>query len=111
MNKQRIEIQGRVVAPPELQHSKGDKSYAKIRVACNWKTTDTKGKEKDEVTFYELLVFNKRAEKSTNLGKGTLIRSVGDLELKPYLSKDGEAKITPTVFVREFQVLDTEIFK
>ena len=111
MNRQKIEIVGRIVVKPEVLKSKGDKDYAKVRVAVNSKGKDKKGKEIEQVTYYVLLVFGKRAERSANLDKGMLVRAVGDLEVRPFLSKKGEAKAGLTVFVREFQVFDTEVFK
>jgi len=111
MNKQRIEIVGRVVATPEVQTSKGNKKYAKVRIAANWKSKSAKGKEQDEVTYYEILIFDHKAEKRGNLAKGMLIRALGDLEVKPFLTKKGEAKAGLTVMAKEFQVFDSEVFK
>jgi single stranded DNA-binding protein len=111
MNKQRVELVGRTVVKPELQKSKDKKNYAKIRIAINRRSKNSKGKEEDAVTYYDVLVFGKRAERSENLDKGMLLRVEGDLEVKPYLTKKGEPKTDLTVFAREFQVLDTEVFK
>ncbi|MBN2016005.1 single-stranded DNA-binding protein [Candidatus Dojkabacteria bacterium] len=111
MNKQQIELVGRVVVKPKKQKSKGDKIYSKIRVAVNRKRKDQTKKEEQEVTYYDLLVFGVRAEKSEKLDKGNLIRAVGDLEVKPYLTKKGDPKVDLTVFSRELQVFDTEVFR
>ena len=111
MNKQNVELVGRAVVKPTPLKSKDKKSYSKVRIAVNRKSKDAKGKDLDLVTYNDILVFGKRAESSKNLTKGTLIRTVGNLEVKPYLTKKGEPKADLTVFAREFQVLDTEIFK
>lgn len=111
MDRQKVELVGRAVASPELQKSKDNNSYAKISVAVNWKSKDPEGNETEEVTYYEVLVFNKRAEKSTNIEKGTPLRVTGDLQIKPYLSKDGEAKVSATVIARDLQILDYSIFR
>lgn len=111
MNKQRLELVGRVVATPEVQTSKAKKKYSRVRIAANWKSKSAKGKEQEEVTFYEVLLFDKKAEKSENLDKGMLIRTLGDLEIKPFLTKKGEAKVDLTLIAREFQVFDSEVFK
>lgn len=111
MNKQRVELIGRTVVKPELLKSKEDKSYSKIRIAVNRRSKDTKEKNEETVTYYDILVFGQRAEKSERLDKGMLIRTVGDLEVKPYLTKKGEPKAGLTVFAREFQVFDSEIFR
>lgn len=111
MNKQRIELVGRTVIKPELQKSKDKKNYAKVRIAVNRRSKNSKGKDEETVTYYDLLVFGTRAERSENLDKGMLVRASGDLEVTPYLTKKGEPKADLTVFAREFQVLDTEIFK
>ena len=111
MNTQKIEVVGRAVASPEVKTSKDNNPYAKISIAANWEKKDKKGKKKEEVTFYNILVFGKRAEKSENIEKGRLLRTVGELEARPYVNKKGEAKVDLTVLAREFQVLDTEVFK
>lgn len=111
MNKQKIELVGRVVIQPELQKSKADKDYSKIRIAVNRNGKDRDGKDEDIVTYYDVLVFGKRAEKSSNFKKGMLVRAVGDIGISPYLTKKGEPKVDLTVFAKEFQVFDTEVFK
>jgi single-stranded DNA-binding protein len=110
MDKQRIELIGRVVVKPELQTSKEDKPYTKIRIAVNDKPKKD-SEEESEVTYYDLLTFDKRAELSTKLDKGLLVRVLGDLKATAYLSKQGEPKNDLTVFVKELHVFDTNIFK
>jgi single-strand DNA-binding protein len=111
MNKQRIELVGRVVMKPELLKSKADKSYSKVRIAVNRKSKDKDGKETETVTYYDVLVFGRRAEKSVKLDKGKLIRAAGDLEVRPYKTKKDEPKVGLTVLSNEFYVFDTEVFK
>lgn len=110
MNKQKVEIIGRVVKKPKMLTSKSDNSYARVDVAVNWKSKDKKGKEIDQVTYYEVLVFGKQAEKSKKFKKGMLLRVSGDLEIDAYLTKKGEPRSDVTVISREFQVLNTKIF-
>lgn len=111
MDKQNIEIIGRVVVKPKLEKSKSKKDYSRIRIAVNKKVLDEKNKEQDKATFYEALLFGKRAEMSQKLKKGTLIRIKGDLEVRAYLTKKGEPRTNMTVFTDEMNVFDTEIFK
>jgi len=111
MNKQWIELIGRTVVKPELLTSKEGKSYAKVRIAVNKLEKDKEQKEESKATYYDILVFGKRAEKSQNLEKGTLMRVAGDMSASPYVTKDGDARVELTVFAREFHVLDTSIFK
>ena len=111
MNKQKIEIIGRVVVKPKLQKSKGDKDYTKIRVAVNKKQKDEEGKENNIVTYYDVLTFGKRAEKLSKLKKGTLVCTTGDIEITPYLTKDGNPKADLTIFTDQFLILNTKIFK
>jgi len=111
MNVQRIEVVGRTVVKPELLQSKNKKPYAKVRIAVNKKKDIGKKKQSEKTTYYDLLVFGKRAEKSQNLEKGMLLRSMGDIDITPYLTKKGEPKASQTIFVKEFQVLSTDIFK
>ncbi len=111
MNKQKIEIIGRVVVKPELQKSKSKKQYSKVRVAVNSVIKNKKGKEEDVATYYQILIFGNLANKSKNFNKGMLVRSVGDLAVKTYLSKKGEPKADLTVISDEIQVLDSKAFK
>ncbi len=111
MNKQRIEIIGRVVVKPKLQKSKDDKNYTKIRIAVNSKQKDKKGEKKDTVTYYDALTFGKRAENLTKLKKGMLIRTIGDIEISSYSTKEGEPKSNITIFSDEFHIFSTDIFK
>jgi single-strand DNA-binding protein len=111
MNRQRVELIGRTTAKPEVKKSKNDKDYSKFSLAVNSKSKDEKGKEVEKATFYNILTFGKRAEKTANLKKGQLMRVVGDLEVETYTNKKDEAKADLTVFVRELQAFDTEAFK
>lgn len=111
MNRQNIEIIGRTVVKPELLESKEGKSYATVRIAVNKLQKNKDEKEENKVTYYDVLVFGKRAEKSQNLDKGTLMRVVGDFSVKPYITKSGEGKAELLIFARDFQVLDTSQFK
>ncbi len=111
MNKQRIEVMGRTVASPEILKSKDKKEYAKLTLAVNWKSKTKEGKEKEEATFYDVLMFGKSASKMDKLDKGQLMRVVGDLEARPYTSKKDEPRVGLTVLAREFQILDMDVFK
>jgi len=111
MNKQKIEIIGRVVVKPKLQKSKEDKSYSRVRIAVNTSQKDKNGDKKDIVNYYDVLTFGKRAENMAKLIKGKLIRATGDIEISTYLSKDGNPKSSITVFSDEFHVFSTDIFK
>ncbi|MBU0975818.1 MAG: single-stranded DNA-binding protein [Patescibacteria group bacterium] len=111
MNKQVAEVIGRVVLKPDVQKSKADKEYSKVRIAVNVKDKDQKGKPVEKVNYYDVLLFGKRAVKSPNLEKGMLIRALGPLSVKPYVTKKGDAKVELTLFADDFHVFDTEVFK
>src|SRR4030042_4598424 len=105
MNKQLIELMGHIVERPEIRSSKDKKKFAKMCLAVNDVVKDVEGKEIERVTFYNLLLFGKRVEICKKLKKGSLLRTVGKLSSKPYLSKKGEPKVDLTVFVDEFNIL------
>ncbi|MDD3647862.1 MAG: single-stranded DNA-binding protein [Candidatus Dojkabacteria bacterium] len=111
MNKQSIEIIGRVVQKPEVQKSKSDKEYSRVSVAVNVKEKNTKGEFEEKANFFDVLLFGKRAVKSSNLEKGMLIRALGPLSIKPYTSKKKEARVELAVFADEFYVFNSEVFK
>lgn len=111
MNRQKIEIIGRCTAKPEVKKSKSKKDYAKLGVAVNSTSKDENGKEQEKATFYNVLIFDKRAKTCEKLKKGQQIIIIGNLDANAYLSKDGEARVDLTVLANEFFVLDSEIFK
>ena len=111
MNKQEVCLLGRSVSTPEVKKSKDDTAYSEVSIAVNWDSKNKKGKKEEKVTYYRVLVFGKRAEKSKNIKKGRLLYAKGRLEVDPYVSDKGEGRVSLTVIAREFYVLDSKIFK
>ena len=111
MNKQRIEIFGRVVATPEVKKSKGEKEYAILDVAVNAKSKDKDGNPSEKATFYSALLFGKRASVASRIDKGTPVRVLGDLDVRPYISKNGDARNDLKIMTKEFNIFDTSLYR
>jgi single-stranded DNA-binding protein len=109
MNKEFISILGRTAIKPELLKSKENNKYLKIRIAVN--KNKINNKDTNEVTYYDILIFGKRVEKFSKLTKGKLVYISGNIDIKPYLNKQGLPKVSLNVIANEFFILDTKIFK
>jgi single-stranded DNA-binding protein len=109
MNKETISILGRIAVKPELLKSKENNKYLKVRIAVN--KNKKNNKETNEVTYYDILIFDKRVEKFSKLTKGKLVYTSGIIDIKAYLNKQGLPKVSLNVIAKEFFILDTKIFK
>jgi len=100
MDFQQIMILGRATKDAEYLTSKdGDKKYGKISVAVN----EYHGKEKGEdTTFYDVLIFNKTAEKVAKIKKGNSVLVQGTSKANAYINKKGEAVATMSIFARKW---------
>lgn len=103
MDLQQLMLLGRATRDSEQLSSKEGKKYAKFGLAIN----EYRGKDREEkTTFYEILIFNKSAEKSDKVKKGALVMIHGRPEVDAYLSKTGEAKANLVVFADKWRVID-----
>ena len=120
MNIQQIFLVGRATRDAESLKSNGGNSYAKFSIAVNeYKPAKEKAKgkkadksekveeEKDEATFYDVLVFGKRSEKVAGMvKKGDLVAVSGKPEVTAYISKkDNEAKSAISVIAEKWTVV------
>lgn len=99
---QQLIVLGRATKDGEVLASKEGKNYAKFGVAVN----EYLGTEKDErTTFYNVLIFNKSHEKAERIKKGDFVMVEGRPEAEAYLSNEGEAKASMTVFANRWRLL------
>lgn len=98
-----VEIVGRLCRKPEILEAKSGKEYSKVSVAVN-------GTE-ESATFFDVVCFGKKAEYMTKYDKGQVVLVRGRLDIKPYLSKKGEAKVNLTIIGKTILRLDLPIEK
>jgi len=102
MSMQQLIVLGRATKDGEVLASKEGKNYAKFGVAVN----EYLGAEKQERTsFYNVLIFNKSHEKVERVKKGDYVMVEGRPEADAYLSSEGEAKASMTVFANRWRLL------
>lgn len=90
MNQQNLILMGRATHNAEILTSKAGKKYAKFGFAVNSFNPKT---ETSEPTFYEVLGFNQQSiTASDSIKKGEVLLILGNPEVEPYLSKEGEPK-------------------
>lgn len=96
---QRVFLVGRLTKTvKEMKVSKDGKTeYMENNVAVNL--------SKEEVNFYRVVCFSKVAEIMQELEKGQPVIVEGDLQVKPFLTKDGEVKADLSVVVKRLYPL------
>jgi single-strand DNA-binding protein len=102
MSMQQLLVLGRATKDGEVLASKDGKNYAKFSVAVN----EYLGAKKEERTsFFNVLIFNKSYERVDKVKKGDYVMVEGRPEADAYLSNEGEAKASMTVFANKWRVL------
>jgi single-strand DNA-binding protein len=100
-SNQYVSVKGRITAKPEVKKSEKGNEWAKVGLAVNYEKKDKKGKKKEEVTFYDLLLFGKQSEIFSKLKKGDYVKAEGDYLQEIYINKKGEPGINNSVLVNE----------
>ncbi|BCX14173.1 MAG: hypothetical protein KatS3mg085_705 [Candidatus Dojkabacteria bacterium] len=104
MNIQTIFLVGRATKDLEIQDSKNGNKYVRFSLAVN---DYDKSAEKEEVTYYDVLLFGQQAENaSERIKKGDAVLVVGKPEIDAYASKnEGEPKAKVSVIAKYWQAL------
>ncbi len=99
---QRIEIIGNLTRDLELKYIPSGTALAKVGIAVNDKTKRN-GEYVDDVTFFNLVFWGKRAETACKyLHKGSWLFVTGKIKFSEYEKKDGTRVKTHEVSVGEF---------
>lgn len=102
MNIHTLYVVGRATKAPEILESKAGKKYAKFSIAVNDKKKDSE----DEVTYYDILVFEKQAETASEMiQKGDFVLAIGKPDYNSYISKDENPKTSISFIPQFWQVL------
>jgi single-stranded DNA-binding protein len=96
-----IKVQGKLARNAEMMATSTGKFVTHLTIPVTM--VGSTGKEFK--TWFRASVWGKDAEKTADLPKGTSIKIIGTVSVSPYLSKEGEAKASLELHVRDFIVL------
>ncbi len=92
-NFNQVIIEGRLVKDLEIKYTNTDIMVANLTIAYNRSWTDAEKKKHEEVDYIEARLWNKLAENcSKYLGKGQLIRIVGELRQQRWTTESNEPR-------------------
>lgn len=97
-------ITGRLTADATVSETKDGRKVVNFSVAVN-DTYKPKGGERKKVTAYYACSFWRTEKVAAFLKKGTLLEVAGRIEVKAYVSKQGEAKAGLNCHVNDFKIL------
>ena len=103
----RVILVGNLTRDPELRYTTGGTAIANLGIAVNRRIK--RGEEwTDEVSFFDVVVFGRRAETSAEyLAKGRPVLVEGDLVQRRWESQDGQKRSKVEVQARDVQFLGT----
>lgn len=86
---------GNLTRDPELKFSDNGFTIAKLSLADNRKTKDSSGNEKEEVSYFNVVVFGTLADNVANsLHKGNRVIVQGRFQQRDYTKTDGTKVVT-----------------
>jgi single-strand DNA-binding protein len=101
-----VRLTGFLGGAPEVKITENQKKFAKISLATNSYRKNSKGEKIDEVTWHQIILWEKQAELAERyLGKGSKISIEGRLSNRYYTDKDGIKRYATEVIVNEIDFL------
>jgi single-strand DNA-binding protein len=101
-----VRLTGFLGGAPEIRLTENQKKFAKISLATNSYRKNSKGEKIDEVTWHQIILWEKQAELAEKyLAKGSKIAIEGRLSNRYYTDKDGIKRYTTEVIVNEMDFL------
>lgn len=91
----RVILQGRLVADPELRHTQNNIAVATYRIAVdrNYGTRDANGNRQSQADFINIVSWRQSAEfVSKYFTKGSMILVEGQLQVREYTDRDGNRR-------------------
>ena len=104
----RVILVGNLTRDPELRYTTGGSAICNLSLAVNRRIK--RGEEwTDEVSFFDVVVFGRRAETSAEyLSKGRPVLVEGDLVQRRWESQDGQKRSKIEVQARDVQFLGSK---
>lgn len=96
----RVILQGRLVADPELRHTQNNIAVATYRIAVdrNYATRDANGNRQSQADFINIVSWRQAAEfVSRYFTKGSMILVEGQLQVRDYTDRDGNRRYVTEV--------------
>lgn len=96
----RVILQGRLVADPELRHTQNNIAVATYRIAVdrNYGTRDANGNRQTQADFISIVSWRQAAEfVSRYFTKGSMILVEGQLQVREYTDRDGNRRYVTEV--------------
>lgn len=91
----RVILQGRLVADPELRHTQNNIAVATYRIAVdrNYATRDANGNRQSQADFINIVSWRQAAEfVAKYFTKGSMILVEGQLQVREYTDRDGNRR-------------------
>lgn len=91
----RVILQGRLVADPELRHTQNNVAVATYRIAVdrNYSTRDANGNRQSQADFISIVSWRQAAEfVAKYFTKGSMILVEGQLQVREYTDRDGNRR-------------------
>lgn len=104
----RVTLVGRLTRDPELRHTAGGQAICSMRLAVTSRGRDEGGNWTDKSNFFDVTVFGRQAETSTNyLAKGRRIGVDGRLSWREWEAQDGGKRQSVEVIANDIFFLDS----
>ena len=105
MNVNKVMLTGRLVADPDVHHTKDSKPVVSFRLAVN---RYTKKGEESKADFFRCVAFNGLAKVCEEyLKKGKLVAIVGQLKTSQYES-EGKKQSSTEIVIDNLQMMDNK---
>ena len=103
----RVILIGRLTQDPELRYTASGIQVATFTLALNRSYSNKQGEKIEEVTFIDIVVWNKQAENCANyLSKGRLVAVEGRLASRSYEDKQGIRRKVVEVVASDVRFLE-----
>lgn len=99
-----VRLTGFLGGAPEVTVTENQKKVAKISLATNSYRRNSKGEKVNEVTWHQIVLWEKQAELAERyLDKGSKVSIEGRLSNRYYTDKDGVKRYATEVIVNEIE--------
>ncbi|MCD8342687.1 MAG: single-stranded DNA-binding protein [Clostridiales bacterium] len=106
----RVILQGRLVADPELRHTQNNIAVATYRIAVdrNYATRDANGNRQTQADFINIVSWRQSAEfVAKYFTKGRMILVEGQLQVRDYTDRDGNRRYVTEVVTDNINFCDS----
>ena len=102
----KITLVGNAGQDPETRKLENGTSVAKVSLATKESWKDKEGNWKDSTEWHTLLMWGEKAERATQIKKGSLVFVEGKITYRKYKDKEDVERSVTEIVVSSFRVLD-----